>query len=203
MKWQRQPGICRIESAGGPKANRNARRSSWLCLSHQSKDQERLENNKLCTASSTSKQSKPNQANPPSVSWVLFIFRLNIKCFPRVLTHHVSCLSPWVWLSTTPLESLLVTLLCQSAPVQRSNKNILPPDVFCCVSLYGIPTNGAQKCNVRWTNTFVLLVKNLHHMSFHLIALAEHPITCVCFSETFLLMFASTWETTIQKQLTF
>jgi hypothetical protein len=35
-----------------------------------------------------------------------------------------------------------------------------PLEVFWCVSLYGVLTNAAQLCNIRWTNTCVLLAKN-------------------------------------------
>lgn len=62
-----------------------------------------------------------------------------------------------------------------------------PPEVFLCVSLYGVPTNAAQLHSVRWTNTRMSLAKNPYHVSFHELASAEHPLSCVCFSETFLL----------------
>jgi hypothetical protein len=60
-----------------------------------------------------------------------------------------------------------------------------PPEVFWCVSLYGVLTNAAQQCNVRQTNTCVLLAKIPHHMFFHVFALAEHPFTRVCFMKHF------------------
>jgi hypothetical protein len=47
---------------------------------------------------------------------------------------------------------------------------------FRCVSLYGVPTNAAQLCSVRQTNTHVSLAKNLI-VSFHMLALAEHPFS--------------------------
>ena len=75
-----------LESAGG--TNRNTRRSSQLCLSQGSKDQQRLETNKHCTASCTSK--------PSSVSVTLWspIYTLQTSC---VL--HGSCLSTCICLS--------------------------------------------------------------------------------------------------------
>ena len=69
-----------LESAGG--TSRNSRRRSQLCLSQRSKDQQRLETNKHCTASCTSK--------PSSVSVTPWspIYTLQTSC---VL--HVPCLS--------------------------------------------------------------------------------------------------------------
>jgi hypothetical protein len=51
---------------------------------------------------------------------------------------------------------------------------------FWYVSLYRISTNVAQLHNVRRTNTCVLLTKKKipHHVSFHVLPLAEHPFTC-------------------------
>ena len=49
-----------------------------------------------------------------------------------------------------------------------------PPEVFWCVSLYGVPTNAAQLRNVRQTNTCVSLAKNL----------SSHVLSCACFSRT-------------------
>ena len=62
------------ESVGGTRATRNAWRSSWLCLSWQSKDQQGHETKKCCRASST---SKPSPASV-TVRWVLFLLPLNI-----------------------------------------------------------------------------------------------------------------------------
>ena len=55
----------RHKSAGGTRANRNVRKSSWLCLCYQSKHQWRCETNKCCTASST---HKPRQASHSPMS---------------------------------------------------------------------------------------------------------------------------------------
>ena len=84
-----------LKSAGG--TNKNARRSSQLCLSQASKDQRRNETHKHCTASCT---SKPSSASV-TVHRVLFIPPPNITCPPCVLPQHV-CLSQ-------------LTSLCQSA----------------------------------------------------------------------------------------
>jgi hypothetical protein len=47
----------RHKSAGGTRTSRNTRKISQLCLSQQSKDQQRCETNKHCTASSIRKPS--------------------------------------------------------------------------------------------------------------------------------------------------
>ena len=103
----------------------NARRSSWLCLSQQSKDQWRLETNKHCTASSISKPSSASVTVPQ----ILFILPPNITCLSQVLPHHRSCLSMWVCLrrhhSTNQPES---------AEVARNYST--SPEVFWCISLW-------------------------------------------------------------------
>jgi hypothetical protein len=45
-----------------------------------------------------------------------------------------------------------------------------------------VPTNGARLCKVRQTNTCVLFSKN---PSSCVLALAEHPLSCISFSEKF------------------
>lgn len=58
-----------------------------------------------------------------------------------------------------------------------------------CIQLarvYRIQINGAQLFNVSQSNTYVLLAKILHHMSFYVFALAEYPLSYDCFSETLL-----------------
>ena len=89
-----------LESAGGTR--RDARRSSWLCISQWSEDQQRLKPNKHCT---TRSRSKPSLASV-IVCWTLFIHPPNITCFPRFLPQHL-------YLSQ-------LTSLCQSARVHRS-----------------------------------------------------------------------------------
>ena len=63
------------------------------------------------------------------------------------------------------------------------------PCLSSCLSIQsaqvqGLLTNAAQPRNVRRTNTRVLKIPSSR--SFHMLALAEHPLFCVCFSETFL-----------------
>jgi hypothetical protein len=120
-----------------------------------------------------------SQALSPSLRGVLFI----------ISKHHVSL----VCASNQP-KSVVVATNCST-----------PPEVFCQVSLYGVPTNAAQLCNVRQTHTCVLLAKNLSsqvlsHACFsrtssllclpqrNKSALAFH--TCVHFNETLLHLFA-------------
>ena len=75
------------------------------------------------------------------------------------------------------------------------------PEVFCCVSFYAVPINGAQLCSIRWTNACVSLAKNplscvlscpcframsLHEsaLAFHLCPLQENTPLCICSSKT-------------------
>jgi hypothetical protein len=54
-----------------------------------------------------------------------------------------------------------LTSLCQSAWVFRSGKKLQHiTRSFWCVSLYGVPANAAQLCNVRRTKACMLLSKN-------------------------------------------
>ena len=101
----------RHESAGGTKARRNTRRSSWLCLCLQSEDQWRYKTNKRCTHSSV---SKPSSAST-TICQVLFIPLPNIMCPPWVLPQYLFCLHMWLCLSWH---------LCQSAQVWGSRKKL-------------------------------------------------------------------------------
>jgi hypothetical protein len=73
----------RLQSAGTTR--RNARRSS-LCLSQQSKDQQRGKTYKCCPANSI---SKPSSA---SITRKFHLYPLNITCPPRVLPQQESFL---------------------------------------------------------------------------------------------------------------
>lgn len=80
---------------------------------------------------------------------------------------HRSCLSTWVCLSWHHSANQP-----KSAEVARNCSTL--SEGFWCISHYGIQTNATQLCNVRQTNTHVLLAKN--------------PSSCVlsrtCFSRT-------------------
>jgi hypothetical protein len=67
-----------------------------------------------------------------------------------------------------------LTSLCQSAKVRESGNYSTAPKVFWCVSLYGVPTNAAQLCSVRGTNTGRLLTENS----------SSHVLSLTCFSKT-------------------
>jgi hypothetical protein len=86
-----------------------------------------------------------------------------------------------------------LTPLCQLAGVHGGSKK-LPAHhqkFFGCVSFYGNTTNRAQPCNVRWTNTHVLLSKNPSSLIMLHACFRKHPFTCVCFIETFLHIYLS------------
>jgi hypothetical protein len=97
---------------------------------------------------------------------------------PWVLSCHTSCLS------------------CQhSANQPRSGRQeaTLPPELFWCVSLCGVPTSGTQLHNVRRTNTCISLAKNpssrvlscawFSRISYHLCLLQWNIPSRVCFSK--------------------
>jgi hypothetical protein len=73
-----------------------------------------------------------------------------------------------------------LTSLCQSATVCKSGKKLQQ-----YASLCGVLTNEAQLCNVKWTNTCVLLAKNplLHVLSN---TCFSRTSSLLCFRETFL-----------------
>lgn len=58
--------------------------------------------------------------------------------------------------SACQLTSLLI---CWSSR-KRQEPASIAPEVFGCISLYGVTTNGAQLQNVRQTNKCVMLAKN-------------------------------------------
>ena len=89
-------------------ANRNARESSRLCLSQQSKDQQRLKTKKRSAI-------QASQAQPLSLSIEFYLYPLQTS---HVL--HGSCLT----VSFLPWHVCLLQLipLCQSAQVGRSSK---------------------------------------------------------------------------------
>ena len=128
--------------------------------------------------SSISKPSSLWSCHCPSSS----IYILQTSC---VL--YRSCLSMW--------DLFQLKSLCQSARVCWSRKKLQHTTrSFWWVSLYGVLTNPAHLCNVRQTNTCMLLTKNpsscvLSHAcfsrtSFHLCLLQLNVPSCVCLSKT-------------------
>jgi hypothetical protein len=79
------------------------------------------------------------------------LYPQNIMYPPGALPQQRSCLST---------SFALANLLPQSESVEAATNFSIPPEVFWCVSLYGILTNAAQLHNVRQTNTCMLLAKN-------------------------------------------
>jgi hypothetical protein len=93
--------------------------------------------------------------------------------------HHVPCLSTCTCLSWHH---------CQSVRVLRSSKKLKKPKHTTrnswCTSLYGVPTN--ELSYILWgrpKHACCQKKKKIHHVSFHVLALIEHPFTCACFSE--------------------
>jgi hypothetical protein len=148
-----QPGQ---ESVGGTSRNT---RSSQLCLSQEVKII------KFMRLTSVTQLAVPaSQALSPSLRQVLFI----------ASKHHVSstCFaSAWVLLCIG-LASARASNQAESLEVARSCSTT--SEVFWCISLYGVSTNGAQLCNERRTNICVLLAKTP----------SSHILSCACFSRT-------------------
>ena len=116
--------------AGGTR--RNAKSSL-----REAKTQQRHQTHKCCTASSI-------QAKLSLHQWLWSPTFIPFK-------HHMSCLSTCVCLSWHPSANPP-----KSTEVAMNYSTL--PEVFWCVSLYGISTN-AQLHSVRRTNTCVLLAK--------------------------------------------
>lgn len=137
---------------------RTSRSSNWLYLSQGSEDQWSQE-----TKHKFSYASKPSSASV-TVYRVLFILPPNITWPPRIFPQYMS------------LSQL--TSLFQSAQVHRCYKKLQHTirNFFGC--FYGVLTNGAQLCSVRWTNACVSLVQN---PTSHVFSLASFS-SCVCFS---------------------
>ena len=87
-------------------------------------------------------------------------------CLPCALPHPGLCFS-------RGLASAHASNQSESKEAARNCST--PPEVFWCVSLYGVLTNAAQLCNVRQTNTCVFLANNS----------SPYVLSHVCFSRTF------------------
>ena len=70
--------------------------------------------------------------------------------------------------------SLSVCVFCVYVCTLYVHGKQLCSRIFCCISFYGIPTNWAQLCNIRQTNTCMSLVKNP----------SSHVFSHACFSRT-------------------
>ena len=152
-----------------PSRDRQASASAWLsrkdpeglqekfllCLSQESKDQQRLETNKHCTASSI---SKPNSV-PVTVFWVIFICLAHIKCSSGIFHQHV-CLSH-------------LTSLCQSAQVHGSSKKLQHTTRNAFLSME--PWQMQLSYTMQDGPIHVFLGKNP----------SSRVLSCVCFSRTF------------------
>ena len=73
-----------------------------------------------------------------------------------------------------------ITLQISSGPKKQHTTR----SFFWCISLYGVPTNAAQLCNVRQTNTCVLLAKNP----------SSHVLSHACISRTSSLLCLFQWN---------
>jgi hypothetical protein len=164
---------------------RNAR-SSKLCLSQQSEDQQRLET------------KKHYKQGPLMICWVHLYSLQNLHVLHRSFL--TTCLASASESLLTKLQMGLyqLTPLLQLAQVQRSSRK--PPEhqpklfffFFFFFWVHFSPwshNNRAQLHIVRLTNTCVSLVKNPSHVcfsktSFHLCPLQENVPSCVCPNKT-------------------
>jgi hypothetical protein len=114
--------------------------------------------------------------------WALFIYLylfiylfiyLYLKCYPPFLVSPLR--TPY------PILPSPASMRVLPHPTSHSLR------FFWYISLYTELKNAAQLDHVKQTNKCMLLAKNLHHVSFHVLALAEHLFSCVCFSEMFCL----------------
>ena len=85
-------------------------------------------------------------------------------CLLQVLPQNMASLSTCICLSWHHSAN-------QPKSTEVARNCSTPPEVFWCISLYGVLTNAAQLHNVRWTNTGVMLAKNpslrvLSHTNF-------------------------------------
>lgn len=104
----------------------------------------RPETHKHCTANCTSKSSCLR------LSVESCLYPPNVTCPPRVnLPQHLDLIS--------------------LSPKEAARNCNTPPEVFWCISLYGVPTDVTHL----QSRIFI------HHESFHTLALAGHPMPCL------------------------
>lgn len=131
--------------------------SSWLCLSQKSKDQQQRQDQSI-------EQAKLRRHCPflfiPSKHYLLYP--------PQVLPQYLS-LSSWHH-SANQLKSL-------EAARNRSTTR----EVWVRSSL-GSPDKSSSAVRVRWMSTCAVGNDSFMSPSFHTLALAQHPLSCVCFS---------------------
>ena len=121
-----------------------------------------------CTASF---KSKPSSAS-------IIVCRIFFISLQILQVLHGSCLSTW-------LSQL--TSLCQLAPVCGSSKKLqhITRSFLVHFSLQSSDKwSSTMQCKA---NQYLCII---NEESFHMLALVEHPLSCVCFSETFLHKFA-------------
>jgi hypothetical protein len=127
-------------------------RSSLLCLSQQSEDQKRGKRERPRSVAKLAMQASHHCLLSP-------IYTLS----KHQVSSRWSCLTTWVCLSKTPHESVSADVTLPISWVCWGGRK--SPEVFWCVSLYGVMINGVQQCIVRWTNMW----ENLEtHPLFHL-----------------------------------
>ena len=112
------------------------------------------------------------------------------------MPHQESCLSTCVCLSKTPHEfvSADITLPINLSLQKGEEATRTPPEVFWCISLYGVMINEVHQCDVRQTNICVSLVKSpspcvhshacFNRTSFPLCLLQRNILLRVCLRET-------------------
>jgi hypothetical protein len=115
---------------------------------------------------------------PLSLSIPSYLYSLQTSC---VL--HGSCLSKCL-VSVPESVSADITLPFHWSLWKLQEVASIPPEVFLVFLFIESLTNGLQLCGVRWANTWCVISKHPSSYAFYMLALVEHPFTCVCFSKT-------------------
>jgi hypothetical protein len=144
----RQPGLSLDTSQQEGPGGRSGEVLGYASLKEANKDA------KLTSVAHLALLASP--AQPLSLLLSPFYTHQDVTCPPWVLPQHVQL-------------SQMTSQICGSGRNCSTS-----PEVFFGVSLYGVPTNAAQLCNVRWTNTCMSLSKNL----------STCVLSCACFSRT-------------------
>ena len=162
------------ESAGGTRTTRDIRRSSLPCLSQRNNDHWRLATKKPSLQSSYASKR-------PSQSVESYLYSLQTS---RVL--HGSYLTTCLASARASVSTAIILPIGSS--LQKWQKASGTPPLM-CLSLWSLykqwPINNGKAYQYQPASSIVcwVLLNIIHPASFHMLALAKHPSTCVHFKK--------------------
>jgi hypothetical protein len=170
---------------------------TWISRQHYLAETARPQP-RLTSAGGNRKNSRRSSAKTQDQQAVNYASKPNLASLLTVCSskHHVFSMA-----LASALESVSANITLPNGPNpqkwQQTNKQTkttktcsTAPAVFWCVSLYGVLKKWSSTLQCKAGQYMHIVSRVFHRVSFHVLALAEHPLSYVCFRKTLLHVFA-------------